>query len=70
VPVLFSRGDSGQDDENDHRSRDTGGSGTDVDRSPKPLPDRQHTRNVFQQRIHTSAQNVVAPVWPQTEHWF
>jgi hypothetical protein len=40
VPVLSLRGNSGQDDGNDHRSRDTGGSGTDVDRSPKPLSDR------------------------------
>jgi len=40
VPVLSSRGNSGRDDGNDHRSRDTGGTGTDGDRNPRPLFDR------------------------------
>ena len=69
VPVLSSRGNSGRDDGNDHRSRDTGGSCTDVARNPKPLSDRYHTWNVFQQRIDTSVQNVAAPVCSQHTDW-
>lgn len=61
VPTLSSSGNSGQDDGNDRRSRDTGGSGTDVDRNPNPLSHRFHIWNVFQQMIYTPVQNGMAP---------
>jgi hypothetical protein len=38
-PVLSLSGNSGQDDGNEHWSRDTGGRCTDVDRNPKQLSD-------------------------------
>jgi hypothetical protein len=52
-------------DGNDHRSRDSGDSGTNVDKNPKALCDRCYACIVFQQSIYTSVQTVVAPTWSQ-----